>query len=319
MFVYVRRCPTFYQMSERGMSIIDFKALQKEDKPLLDGFFRARYYENSHFNFTNLYMWREAYRIMWAKEDDVLYMKAAWDGREFAMQPFGAEEKMTAAVHRFADYFKAQGKPVRFSGIERSFADLLERCAGMDFVVESDRNNFDYVYLAEDLMKLAGRKFHSKKNHLNSFRKNYPEAEYQPITDEIVTQCKLTINGWYKQRAHEVPDDPFIALERQAIIEVLNNFKDFCLKGGAILIGQRVVAFTFGEQLNEDTAVIHVEKADPEVRGAYPAINQAFVEHAWADMTYINREEDMGIEGLRQAKESYKPVKLIEKFNAWCK
>ena len=301
------------------MSIIDFKVLQKEDKPLLDCFFRARYYENSHFNFTNLYMWHEPYKIMWAKEDDVLYMKAEWEGREFAMQPFGPEEKMVAAVGRFIDYFKAQGKPVRFSGVERSFADILENYEGVDFAVESDRNNFDYVYLADDLMKLAGRKFHSKKNHLNSFRKNYPEAEYQPITDEIVTQCKLTINSWYKQHAQEVPDDPFIALERQAIIEVLNNFEDFQLKGGAILIGQRVVAFTFGEQLNDDTAVIHVEKADPEVRGAYPAINQAFVEHAWSDMTYINREEDMGIEGLRQAKEACKPVKLIEKFNAWIK
>ena len=261
------------------MSIIDFKILQKEDKPLLDCFFRARYYENSHFNFTNFYMWHEPYKIMWAKEDDVLYMKAEWEGSEFAMQPFGPQEKLPAAVGCFIDYFKAQGKPVRFSGIERSFADLLENYEGADFAVEADRKNFDYVYLAEDLMKLAGRKFHSKKNHLNSFRKNYPEAEYQSITDEIVTQCKLTINGWYKQRAHEVPDDPFIALERQAIIEVLNNFKDFRLKGGAILIGQRVVAFTFGEQLNDDTAVIHVEKADPEVRGAYPAINQAFVVH----------------------------------------
>ena len=309
----------FLSANKRGISIIDFQGLQKEDKPLLDCFFRARYYENSHFNFTNLYMWHEPYKIMWAKEDDVLYMKAEWDGREFAMQPFGPQEKMPAAIRGVCDHFKSQGKPVRFSGVERSFADLLERLDGMDFVVEADRNNFDYVYLAEDLMKLAGRKFHSKKNHLNSFRKNYPEAEYQPITDEIVTQCKLTINGWYKQRAHEIPDDPFIALERQAIIEVLNNFKDFRLKGGAILIGQRVVAFTFGEQLNDDTAVIHVEKADPEVRGAYPAINQAFVEHAWSDMTYINREEDMGIEGLRQAKESYKPVKLIEKFNAWLK
>ncbi len=286
---------------------------------MLDGFFRARYYENSHFNFTNLYMWREAYNVMWAKDEDVLYMKAGWDGQEFFLQPFGPQEKLLAAVEKLVKYSKEQKKPVRFSGIERSFADVLQNFTYADFVIEPDRKNFDYVYLAEDLIKLSGRKFHAKKNHLNSFRKNYPEATYQPITDEIVTQCKLTINSWYKHRAHEIPDDPFIALERQAIIEVLNNFKDFRLKGGAILLGQRVVAFTFGEQLNDDTAVIHVEKADPEVRGAYPVINQAFVENAWSNMTYINREEDMGIEGLRQAKESYKPFKMIEKFNSWAK
>ena len=82
------------------------------------------------------------------------------------------------------------------------------------------------------------------------------------------------------------------------------------------MINDKVVAFTFGERLNSDTAVIHIEKADPNVRGIYAAINQNFVAHEWADMIYINREEDMGIEGLRKAKESYKPVKLIEKFNA---
>ena len=298
------------------MSIIEFKPLAKEDKPVLDAFFQARYYENSHFNFTNLYMWRNPYHIMWAVEDGVLYFRAEWQGELFALQPFGPKEKMPGAIQRLLDWFKEIGRPFSISGIEKSFAQEMERFEGADFLVESDRDNADYVYRSEDLIQLAGRKFHSKKNHLNSFRKNYAEAEYLPITEEIVTQCKLNINGWYKLRAHEQPDNLFIAAEREAIIEVLNNFEDFGLKGGAILVDKRVVAFTFGEQLNSDTAVIHVEKADPEVRGAYPAINQAFVAHAWAEMTYINREEDMGIEGLRKAKESYRPVKMIEKFTA---
>ena len=300
----------------RKVIIIDFKDLQKEDKPVLDAFFHSRYYENSHFNFTNFYMWRKPFHIMWTVEDEVLYMKAVWKDRAFAMQPFGPEEKLDTAIGRLLDWFRETEQPVFFSGIERSFAERLKRYQGASFEIQEDRDNYDYVYSSQDLITLAGRKFHSKKNHLNSFRKNYAEAEYQPITEEIVTQCKLNINGWYKQRAQENPDDPFIAAEREAILEVLNNFADFGLKGGAIFVGKRVVAFTFGEQLNTDTAVIHVEKADPEVRGAYPAINQAFVEHAWSDMTYINREEDMGIEGLRKAKESYKPVKMIEKFNA---
>ena len=298
------------------MSTIIFKELTKEDKPVFDAFFKSRYYENSHFNFTNLYMWRKPYHIMWAVEDEVLYTKAEWDGTVFAMQPYGPEEKMNEAVARLLAYFEEIGRPFCMSGLEKSMADVLLGYEGTAFEVSSNRDDADYVYASEDLIRLAGRKYHSKKNHLNSFRKNYAEAEYQPITPEIVTQCKLNINGWYKQRAQDLPDDPFIALEREAIIEVLNNFEDFGLKGGAIFVGGRVVAFTFGEQLNTDTAVIHVEKADPEVRGAYPAINQAFVENEWSEMTYINREEDMGIEGLRKAKESYKPVKMIEKFTA---
>ena len=298
------------------MDIIDFKELEKADKPRLDAFFKERYYENSHFNFTNLYMWRQPYHIMWAVEDDVLYMKAEWEGRVFAMQPFGPISKMEDAITNWLAYFREIGQPFEISGIERSMAERLQAYPGAVFDVQADRDNFDYVYRSEDLIQLAGRKYHSKKNHLNSFHKNYAEAEYLPITDEIVTQCKLNINGWYKRREQDMPDDPFIENERAAIIEVLNNFADFGLKGGALLVGKRIVAFTFGEQLNRDTAVIHVEKADPEVRGAYPAINQAFIAHEWADMTYINREEDMGLDGLRQAKESYKPVKMIEKFNA---
>ena len=115
-----------------------------------------------------------------------------------------------------------------------------------------------------------------------------------PINNDIITLCKITINGWYKKRLALMPDDPFIKAERDAIIEVLNNFDELKLKGGAIFMVNKVMAFTFGEALNSDTAVIHVEKADPDVNGAYTAINQAFVEHEWADMTYINREEDMG-------------------------
>ncbi len=298
------------------MSIIEFKELAKEDKPQYEAFLKQGYYENSHLTFTNLYMWQKPYHIMWAVEDGVLYLKAEWEGREFALQPLGPKEKMAEAVGNWLAYFEEKKKPFLISGLERFMVEVLENYAGVDFEIKSSTDDADYVYRSEDLIKLAGRKYHSKKNHLNSFHKNYAEAEYQSITPEIVLQCKLNVNGWYKQRSQDLPDDPFLALERAAIIEVLNNFEDFGLKGGAITVGDRVVAFTFGEQLNEDTAVIHVEKADPDVRGAYPAINQAFVEQEWSHLAYINREEDMGIEGLRKAKESYKPDHMVEKFSA---
>lgn len=298
------------------MIIIDFRDLQKEDKPVVDQFYRSGYYENSHFNFTNLYMWRNPYQIRIAVEEDVLFLICEWAGELMALQPVGPEEKMPGTVERLQAYFGEIGRPMTFTGIEKSYAELLAHYEGAQFDIRSDRDNFDYVYSSESLIKLAGRKYHSKKNHLNAFRKMYPQAEYLPITEEIVILCKLELNSWYKQRSQEEPDDPFMGHEREAIIEVLNNFQDFGLKGGAIRLDGRIIAFTFGEQLNRDTAVIHVEKADPNVRGAYPAINQGFVEHEWSQMTYINREEDMGIEGLRKAKESYKPVKMIEKFYA---
>lgn len=295
------------------MIYINFQLLVKEDKAIFDEFFKNRYYENSHFNFTNLFMWRSAYQIMWAVEDQVLYLKAIWDEEEFALQPIGPEEKMQQAIANWLAYFKEKNEPFFMYGVEKSMALELEKYSEAEFVIEEDRDNFDYVYHSEDLIHLAGRKYHSKKNHLNSFKKSYPEAEYRPITEELITQCKLNINGWYKK--HGTFDDPILTTERNAIIEVLNNFDYLNLQGGALILDHRVVAFTFGEELNTDTAVIHVEKADPDVRGAYSAINQGFVEAAWPHLTYINREEDMGLEGLRKAKNSYKPIKMIEKFN----
>ena len=299
------------------VSLIEFHALTKEDKPLLDRYFRANYYENSHFNFTNLYMWREPFHVHVAEEDNVLYVVSEWKARVSALQPFCDPAFYPAATKKLLAYFEDIEQPFHIYDMERGYADFLRSCDCANFEVVADRDNYDYVYLSEKLISLAGRKLHSKKNHLNAFHKEHPDAAFVPITDEIVMLCKLELNSWYKQHKQEDGTvDPFIGYERTAILEVLNNFEDFGLKGGAILLGGRVVAFTFGEQLNTDTAVIHVEKADPELRGAYPAINQGFVEHAWSHLTYINREEDMGIEGLRKAKESYKPEKLIEKFNA---
>jgi len=302
----------------RESKTMNFQPIKKEDKPLFDRYYGGGYYENAHFNFTNLYMWRNPFDICKYEENGVLYLTAKWNGELMALQPVGAPEKMDEAVYNIANYFDEMGEPLLFSGVEKSFTKILEDNPKYNFKIETNKNDYDYVYLAENLIKLAGRKFHSKKNHLNAFRKTYPEAEYLAITDDIVTLCKIELNGWYKKRKEneEEANDPYIGYERAAIIEILNDFSYFNLKGGAIRLNGRIIAFTFGEKLNSDTAVVHVEKADPDVRGAYPAINQAFIENEFSDMTYINREEDMGLEGLSKAKESYHPVKMIEKFSA---
>ncbi len=222
---------------------------------------------------------------------------------------------MEEATEKFLAYFEQQGRPFVMTGIEKGYAEVLQNFAGASFSIEPDRDNFDYVYLSEKLISLSGRKLHSKKNHLNAFRKMYPQAEYLPITEDILPDCLEELQRWYDIRIQDEPDDPFIGWESRAIREVFADYAYFGLKGSAIRLDGRIIAFTFGEQLNTDSVVVHVEKADPAIRGAYPAINQAYVKHYWQEMTYINREEDMGHEGLRKAKESYKPVKMIEKFN----
>lgn len=262
-------------------------------------------------------MWREMCNIRWAVEDEVLYIFSSVDDVLAAWQPIGSQDKIQVAITKILQVAEEnRDKKFMFVVVEKIFADELAKYPHAKFNITAERDNFDYVYLAQDLINLSGRKFHSKKNHLNAFKKEYPDAKYLPITEEIIPKCREELNSWYENHKRNNPDDPFICYEQAAIHEIFDHFDKFKLKGGAILLNDKVVAFTFGEKLNSDTAVIHVEKADPTIRGIYAAINQKFVENEWSDMIYINREEDMGIEGLRQAKESYRPIKLIEKFNA---
>ncbi len=300
------------------MNTINLKQLTCTDKPTFDAFFGARYCENAEYTFTNLFMWREMLNLRWAVDDDVLYIFSSNEEFFSAWQPIGEPDKMSDAITKILRTAEENrgDKKFMFVVVEKIFADELARYPHAKFNITAERDNFDYVYLAQDLINLSGRKFHGKKNHLNAFRKEYPDAVYLPITKEIIPKCRVELNVWSEMHKRANPDDPFIGYEQAAIHEIFDHFDRFKLKGGAILLDGKVAAFTFGERLNSDTAVIHVEKADSNVRGIYAAINQAFVEREWSNMTYINREEDMGIDGLRQAKESYRPVKLIEKFNA---
>lgn len=298
--------------------IIDFHALSQADKPLVDRYFHSRYYENAHFTFTNLFMWREPFQLQLAEEDGVLYMRCEAGGKAWFLQPFGPEGKFAESVQRVVDWCRENGHAVQFMGLEKAFATRMSELSDYSFVVEGNRDEEDYVYLADKLATLSGRKLHAKKNHLNAFHKLYPQAEYLPITEDITPACKQELDRWYALRVSTTEQhNPFIAAERQGIREVFDNYAFFGVEGGAIRLDGRIIAFTFGEKLNDDTVVVHVEKADPNLRGAFTAINQSYIANTWQGrVTYVNREEDMGLPGLRHAKESYKPVKMIEKFTA---
>lgn len=266
-------------------------------------------------------MWRNLYNIRWAIEDDVLFTFAENEKTLSAWQPFGAADKMQDAIKKIltcANELKGD-REFKFDFLEKNFVEELKKYSGANFEISFNPAYSDYVYAAEDLKNLSGRKFHGKKNHLNQFYKDYPISEYSPLTAEVIPQCLELLDSWYEIQLNDPELSSLhenLLQEKNAIREIFADFDYFKIKGGAILFGKKVVAFTFGEKLNSDTAVIHVEKAAPEIRGAFTAINQNFVANEWADVTFINREEDMGIDGLRRAKESYRPVKMIEKFSA---
>lgn len=291
-----------------------FKKLTKADKPIFDKFYLARYYESAQYTFTNLFMWREMLNLQWAMEDEIIFTITEWKDQIAIWQPIGAKEKMFVAIEKILRHFKNSDKEVLFVGLEKNFVEDLENYPHAKFKIESDRDNFDYVYLAQDLINLSGRKYHGKKNHLNAFRSQYPSAQYvSDFTDEVKNLCVELLNVWYSE--HDLNEYPALPFELGAILELLDDFDFFDIKGGAILLGKKVVAFSIGERLNDDTAVIHIEKADFDIKGAYASINRQFAAFEWKDLKYINREEDLGISGIRSAKESYNPVKMIEKFH----
>ena len=169
------------------MIIILFQELKIEDKNILDPYFQLNYHENSHLNFTNLFMWRKPYHIEWCIEEDILFFIAEYNEEKFALQPLCTEDKFFMAIDKIRAYFAEQNLPLVFSGLEEMAVEKLKEYPAGEFEFEDNRDDYDYVYNSADLIKLAGRKFHSKKNHLNSFRKNYPEAKYLPINDDIIT------------------------------------------------------------------------------------------------------------------------------------
>lgn len=291
--------------------VIRFQPLTIKEKALFDRYFREQRYENAHFNFTNLFMWRKIYEVQWAEEDGFLCVKAYWGGNHFFLPPFGPTENYESIIEKLEGYAKELGAAFEMRGVENFVVETLERIRPGYFSCKPDRDNFDYVYLAEDMIHFKGRKFHQKKNHANFFRKNYPHYEYRPMDAESALACIAFNIEWCKKRDCKKGDD--LDCEKDAIIEALTNFDTLGFVGGVIYLDNEIKAFTFGEKINSDTVVVHVEKGDTDIRGIYPVINQDFCAANWESVTYINREEDMGVEGLRKAKESYNPVKMIEK------
>lgn len=296
--------------------MIEFRELTLADKGLIDGYFQKGQYQNSECTFTNLFIWRDCYAVQWAVVDGLLVIKPGQSDENWILPPYGDYDScdLKKVLLQVREYFAAQGKPLVLRAVTQSFVDLLEqRCPGM-FELEEERDLEDYLYSGDDLRELKGRKFHSKRNHLSNFRKQYPDYVYEPMTANMREEIWDYINLWCKQKECSGKFSDGLLCEKKAIREALNYFDQLDYVGAVIRIDGCIEAFTMGEKLNDDTVVIHVEKANGLINGLYGAINQEFLLHAWPDAAFVNREEDTGDEGLRKAKLSYHPVELVKKY-----
>lgn len=298
---------------------IPFKPITLDDKEVITSFTIPSDYRNCDFSFANMCSWRFLYDSEFAVIDGFLLIRF-WiedKSRVAYMMPVGAEnqpEGLKKAIGWLEEDSLEQGHPLCMLGITPDAKEVLEQVLPGGFFYIPERDYADYIYLRENLAFLKGKKYQSKRNHINNFKKQYV-YEYIPITPDIVPQCLLLECKWYKSN-HTDEDEEELSDERRSLTYALHHFDALGLAGGAIRVAGEIVAFSFGAPINHNTFGVHVEKADVLYDGAYTVINQEFASHLSEEYIYVNREEDLGIEGLRRAKLSYNPIILLEKSAA---
>jgi hypothetical protein len=289
----------------------EFRPLRLEDQGIIGDFFWRYQPWTSELTFTNLFIWRSRYEWHWAVDKEGLILQSTKDAKNpFFLQPVGPGPR-AEIVLKILRWLKEE-KGVAEARVERADRRLVAEIAGASILqVESSREHFDYVYRTEDLISLRGSKYHAKRNYINRFEGS---TDYQLVHlgGENLQQCAEFQERWCEFRRCE--EDLNLLGEWEAIKEALAHYDRLKVEGQAVMIDGRVEAFAFGELLNSATAVVHIEKANPEIPGLYPLINQKYCEKYWKNVPYINREQDLGEEGLRQAKLSYHPDHLEEKY-----
>ncbi len=257
--------------------------------------------------FINLLVWQEAYANMWAESDGQLVISSGTEKNQVFRLPFGNDFHKGISLIR--EYSKEEYP--RFWVQDGKRLDELEEYLGRDYILKEERDAFDYIYLRENLAELKGKKYHSKRNHISSFSKKYDWC-YKPITKENKEDILLCAEQWYFENKDR--EDRHLQCEKRGVETVLENMELLGARGGAIYVQDRAVAFTVGSPINEKVYDIHFEKALGDYGEAYTVINREFAENELSDYMYINREDDMGLEGLRKAKLSYKPDILLKKY-----
>ena len=288
----------------------EFRDFTLEDKPLFDQLFSQSPPLISEFTFTNLFVWRNCYQTKITLFQKFLCLLSDRGEASFFFPPLG-EGDVVECYQSLLRYLKEKGVNAKIARVPEAVQEKIDwKPSGMK--AELDRSQCDYVYFTQDLIELKGRKYHRKRNHIKQFQEKYA-YQYIPLTPEWIPQCLQLETEWCDLRHCEA--SPGLLNESFTIKEAFTHFEELGVKGGAILINGKVEAFTLGDPLNPETVVIHIEKANPAYEGLYPMINQAFLEHQWSGYTYVNREQDLGEEGLRKAKESYFPHHMVNKYS----
>lgn len=314
---------------------LSFKPIALESRSEILGFLQNDHFSIADISFGNLYIWKHAREISYAICGGSLLIQTRQTHKEgqtpyFFFPIAGDESSKLEALSALESYAQANGYPLHFERVEARNLPLL-KLAFPTISIEPTPDHFDYVYSVEELLHLSGRKFHKKKNHLNNFLQRY-EWELEPITQANAKELAKVARIWLDSNPAKSDD---LELEYLGICAALESFGELGLQGIAVRAREKItlgsnnidpallessslpiIAFSFGEAINDEMAVIHIEKAAPNIIGAYQIINQQLLSRCFSSLRYANREEDLGIAGLRQAKRGYNPVFMVEKFRA---
>lgn len=301
------------EVKEKNSGFV-FKPITLDKKSVIESYTKPWMAECSDLSFVNMYIWGTDGKMEYAEKDDVLYIKL-----DFKRVPvyfwapipkYGAEINYRKAVYDAIDYMKKLGIEPTFRSVSTPFYEMMQKACPELFVLPTDIA-WDYVYEREKLETLKGKKLHGKRNHINKFLTLYPNYEYKKLDSSMIQDCVALYDQWIEEKDEMSAE---YMEERMSVLLALNNMKELGLVGGTIFIDGKLVAFTLGERLQPHMQLVHIEKADASYEGIYPMINQQYVKNECMDVELINREEDMGIEGMRKAKRAYYPVKMIEKY-----
>jgi hypothetical protein len=267
----------------------------------------------SEINFTNLFIWRSYYRASWAEYAGCLCLIASPEGEEpFGLPPAGGGDRLAALDFTLAELVRLGAAPV-CRRVPQILVDQF-RAAGRLGAAVPDRDNDDYIYLVRQLATLSGRRMHQKKNHYNYFIAHH-QFECLPVTSGLKPELLAVQESWLATKVDRDEITPRqLRYEAESVREILEHLDELNLLGLAIRLGGRLEGFTLGELVRPDTAQVHLEKANPEIRGLFVALASHFCRSLSPDVIYVNREQDLGLPGLRRSKESLKPDHLIHKF-----
>jgi len=291
--------------------MLPFRPVTIDDKETVQSFFSKVAFGNCDFSFSNIFSWKHYYDTTFAVEGDFLYIRfQPMNDLPGYLFPVGNGD-LRSAIERMKQDADARGTELCLYAITQKMFDLLEAAMPGKFIYEKGRNWYEYIYLSEDLIKLVGKKYQPKRNHINKFKRTY-EWEYLPVTREIIPDCLKLYDRWCAENGG-CNSEQSLFEERIATQNAFHDYEKLGLIGGALRINGEILAYSYGQPLTKEIFGVHAEKCLYEIDGGFTMINREFAEHNCAAYTYINREEDLGLDSLRQSKLSYHPAILLEK------